>query len=174
MFSLLRQLPRPVMVRDARPGELAAAGRLRVAAYRAGGHLSASPEYAATLAALGAAGDGQVLVAVEDGHVLGTVMLQSWPHAGRVVTEPDEAEIRALAVAPDGQGRGIGSALLRAVIDRARRHGIRHLVLCTQPDMLAAHHLYEQAGFGRLPERDWIPVPGTTLLAYGLVLPAGR
>ena len=52
------------------------------------------------------------------------------------------------------------------------RQGVRHLVLCTQPEMAAAHHLYEQAGVARLPERDWCPVEGLTLLAYGLVLPA--
>ena len=56
------------------------------------------------------------------------------------------------------------------MIERAAREGIRHLVLLTQTDMKAAHHLYEEAGFSRLPERDWSPEPGVTLLAYGLVL----
>jgi ribosomal protein S18 acetylase RimI-like enzyme len=161
----------PVIVRDARPDELAEVGRLRVAAYIAGGHLSPSSGYAATLAALGTAGDGLVLVAADGGKMLGTVMLQPWPHAGQVVTGPGEAEIRALAVAPDGQGAGIGRALVAAVIDRAAALGIRHLVLCTQPDMLAAHHLYERCGFGRLPARDWSPAPGQTLLAFRLPLP---
>jgi ribosomal protein S18 acetylase RimI-like enzyme len=161
-----------VIVRDARPSELPEVGELRVAAYRADAFLSPSSPYAATLAGLGAAGDGQVLVAVEDCRILGTVMLQTWPTAGRVVAGPDEAEIRALAVTPRGQGRGTGRALLRAAIDRAAAAGVRHLVLCTQPDMLAAHHLYEQAGFGRLPERDWSPQPGLILLAYGLPLPS--
>ena len=160
------------MIRDARPGELAEAGQLRVTAYRSGGFLSPSSQYAATLAALGTAGDGQVLVAVDDGQLLGTVMLQPWPHAGQLVTEQDEDEIRALAVDTDGQGRGIGRALLHAAIHRAAGTGVRHLVLFTQTDMVAAHHLYEQAGFGRLPERDWSPEPGVTLLAYGLRLPA--
>jgi ribosomal protein S18 acetylase RimI-like enzyme len=99
-------------------------------------------------------------------------MLRTWPHAEQVVTGPDEAEVRALAVAPAGQGRGTGRALLRAVIDRAARQGVRHLVLCTQPEMRAAHHLYEQAGFRRLPDRDWSPTAGVSLLAYGLHLPA--
>jgi ribosomal protein S18 acetylase RimI-like enzyme len=160
-----------VMIRDARPAELTVAGQLRVAAYQAGGHLSPSSQYAATLAALGTADDGQVLVAVQDDQILGTIMLQPWPHAGEVVTEPEEAEIRALAVATDGQGKGIGRALLQAVIGRAVRDGIARLVLLTQPDMLAAQNLYQHAGFRRLPERDWSPAPGVTLLAYGLDLP---
>lgn len=137
--------------------------------------MSPQSGYAPTLRALGASGDGTVLVAVpagDDNLILGTVMLQYWPKAGQVVTSPDEAEIRALAVAPDGQGRGIGSELLRAVIERAAQRGIRHLVLVTQPDMRAAHHLYEREGFTRLPGRDWSPVPGAILLAYGLMLNA--
>ena len=114
-----------------------------------------------------------MLVATGGGLILGTVMLQTWPHAGQVVRGPDEAEIRALAVAPAAQGRGVGRALLQAVTDRASSQGIRRLVLSTQPDMFAAQHLYETAGFRRMPDRDWYPVPGFNLLAYGRELLAG-
>jgi ribosomal protein S18 acetylase RimI-like enzyme len=102
--------------------------------------------------------------------ILGTVMLQGWPHGGEVLAGPDEAEIRALAVLPEARGTGLGRALLAAVTERACRVGIRQLVLLTQVNMTAAHRLYETAGFTRLPERDWSPEPGVTLLAYGLTL----
>jgi ribosomal protein S18 acetylase RimI-like enzyme len=101
------------------------------------------------------------------------VMLQRWPYAGHVVFGPEEAEIRALAVRPDSRGSGVGRALLAAVIERAAGDGVRTLVLMTQPDMKAAHHLYEEAGFVRLPERDWSPEPGATLLAYAKQLRDG-
>ena len=118
-----------------------------------------------------------MLVAVADGddrRIVGTVMLQPWPHAGEVVAGPDEAEIRALAVAPDGQGRGTGRALLRAVIERAALTGVRHLVLLTQPEMQTAQRMYQRAGFVRLPERNCEPAAtGVILLAYGLVLTPG-
>jgi ribosomal protein S18 acetylase RimI-like enzyme len=169
-----------VIVRDALPGELAEVGDLRVAAYQADGFLSPESRYAPTLRALGADGDGTVLVAVDDGGdggddpgaggIVGTVMLQFWPNGGEVRVGREEAEVRALAVAPGQQGHGTGRALLRAAIGRAARRGVRHLVLLTQPEMRAAQHLYEQAGFRRLPERDWAPVPGVLLLAYGLTL----
>jgi ribosomal protein S18 acetylase RimI-like enzyme len=162
-----------VIVRDARPGELAEVGEIRVAAYVAGGSMSPDSGYAPTLRDLGRDGDGTVLVAVDeqdDGRILGTVMLQPWPQGGQVVTGPDEAEIRALAVRPGAQGQGTGNALLQAVIERAAQQGVRHLVLLTQPDMVAAQHLYQGAGFRRLPDRDWSPAPGVTLLAYGLAL----
>jgi ribosomal protein S18 acetylase RimI-like enzyme len=164
-----------VIVRDARPDELAEVGEIRVAAYRADGFVSPDSGYAPILRDLGRNGDGTVLVAVagpDDSRILGTVMLQPWPDAGQVVAGPDEAEIRALAVVPEARGRGAGDALLRAVIERAAQQGVRHLVLLTQPEMAAAQRLYQRAGFRRLPDRDWSPVPGVTLLAYGLALAA--
>ncbi len=163
-----------MLIRDAHPDELDEVGELRLAAYRADGFLSADSTYAPRLRELGADGSGPVLVAVdgESDRLVGTVMLQRWPNAGHVVAGPDEAEIRALAVRPAAQRAGIGRALLAAVIDRAAREGVRHLVLLTQPDMKTAHRLYEEAGFGRLPDRDWSPEPGTILLAYGKHLPA--
>lgn len=169
----------PVIVRDARPAELAEIGDLRVAAYQAGGFLSDASHYGETLRTLGHDGIGQILAAVPGpdapgaghrGPILGTVMLQLWPHAEHVVRGPDEAEIRALAVAPEARGRGVGRALLGAVTARARASGVRRLLLSTQATMAAAQHLYTEAGFRRLPERDWDPVPGFTLLAYGLEL----
>ena len=160
-----------MMIRDAVPAELAEVGEIRVAAYRADGFLSAESAYEPTLRSLGADGLGQVLVAERpEGGLVGTVMLQGWPQAGRVVTGPDEAEIRALAVLPEARGTGLGRALLAAVLDQALRDRIRHLVLCTQTDMKAAHRLYEEAGFTRLPDRDWSPEPAVSLLAYGLLL----
>ena len=173
-----------MIVREALPGELAEVGEIRVSAYRAGGHMSPDSAYAPVLRALGSAGDGTVLVAVADqgdghgdpgnGRILGTIMLQRGQDGGQLVSAEDEAEIRALAVTPEGQGRGTGNALLQATIERAGRAGVRNLVLLTQPDMRAAQHLYQKAGFRRLPERDWSPRPGMTLLAYGLTLNTGR
>ena len=161
-----------MQIREAEPGELAEIGELRVAAYGSGGFLPAGSNYAQTLRALGTDGHGQVLVAeAPDGTLLGTVMLQLWPQAGEVVRGPDEAEVRALAVRPEARGGGIGKALVAGVIDLAVQHGVRHLVLCSQPEMAAAHRVYEDAGFTRLPERDWSPVPQVRLLAYGLLLP---
>jgi ribosomal protein S18 acetylase RimI-like enzyme len=183
-----------VVIREARPDELAAVGELRVSAYVDGGFLSPDSGYVPRLRALGTHEDGSVLVAVAadaaDGQsaarqsaardaagptagaapIVGTIMLVSWPHTGQVVTGPDEAEIRALAVAPGTQGQGIGRALLGAVLQRATRQGARALVLSTQPEMRAAHRLYEKAGFTRLPDRDWSPESGIELLVYGLAL----
>ena len=162
-----------MVIRDARPDELEEVGELRVTAYQAAGFMSPDSGYAPTLRALGRDGAGAVLVAVDDedaDRILGTVMLQLPPHGGEIGVGQEEAEVRALAVVPGEQGKGTGSALLRAVIVRAAHESVRHLVLLTQPEMRGAQLLYRRAGFRRLPERDWSPVPGRMLLAYGLVL----
>jgi ribosomal protein S18 acetylase RimI-like enzyme len=163
-----------MLIRDAHTGEFPEIGDVRVGAYRAEGFLSPDSSYAERLRELGADRLGLVLVAIdgEPGPILGTVMLLAWPHAGHVVAGPGEAEIRALAVRPEARGAGVGRALLAAVIDRAIGEGVQHLVLSTQPDMKAAHHLYDEAGFRRLPDRDWSPEPGVELLAYGRLLHA--
>ena len=164
-----------MLVRNADPSEFGAVGDIRVTAYKAGGHMPADSQYAPTLRGLGMDGDGQILVATDDdGEIAGTVMLQRGPNGGELIRAPDEAEIRALAVLPGRQGSGTGSALLQAVIDLAVTSGVTHLLLFTQPSMRAAQRLYQQAGFTRLADRDWSPVPGVNLLAYGLLLgPSG-
>jgi GNAT superfamily N-acetyltransferase len=163
-----------VLIRDARPDEFAEIGEMRVEAYVADGFLSPGDGYASRLRELGSDGLDPVLVAAAEpgqgSRLLGTVMLQRWPRAGEVVTSPGEAEMRALSVRPEARGAGVGKALVAAVIALAAETGVGHLVLLTQTEMKTAHHLYEEAGFTRLPGRDWSPEPGVLLLAYGLRL----
>jgi ribosomal protein S18 acetylase RimI-like enzyme len=171
------QPPRPLQpivdVRDARPGEFGQIGELRVAAYQADGFLSETSTYADTLRVLGMDGTGEILAAVDGGHIVGTVTLVNWPHGGEVLRAPGEGEVRALAVASTARGRGIGRALLAAVMQRAAVREVRELLLLTQPDMLAAQRLYAEAGFRRLPHRDYEYAPGHRLLAFGMPMPPG-
>ncbi|HEV7933467.1 MAG TPA: GNAT family N-acetyltransferase [Actinomadura sp.] len=156
-----------MMVREACSSEMGAVGELRLEAYRAQSLLAENSGYADTLRVLGAEGHGEVLVAVEDARMLGTVMLESWHPASEVARDADEAEIRALAVAPQAQSHGVGRALVRAAVDRAATRGARQVVLSTRPAMKAAQQLYLAEGFTRIPDRDWSPVPGVALLAFG-------
>ncbi|HXB50607.1 MAG TPA: GNAT family N-acetyltransferase [Streptosporangiaceae bacterium] len=159
-----------MVIRDAHQDELAEIGEIRVKAYLADGFLSPDSRYAPRLRELGSDGAGPVLVAADHGGIAGTVMLQTWPNGGEFLRGADEAEIRALAVRPEARGRGVGRALVGAVIERAASLGIRHLLLLTQPEMTTAHRIYDEAGFARLPDRDISPEPGVNLLAYGLDL----
>jgi ribosomal protein S18 acetylase RimI-like enzyme len=152
-----------------RPEEYARVGDLTVAAYEALGPIG---EYADTLRDVAhRAAHAAVLVAVApSGEVLGSVT--NVPDGGPYgeLAEPGEAEFRMLAVDPAAQGRGVGAALVRACVDDARRRGRRRLVLSSGTWMTAAHRIYERLGFIRLPDRDWSPLPGIELTAYGLDL----
>ncbi|MEU9522890.1 GNAT family N-acetyltransferase [Streptomyces sp. NPDC048224] len=116
----------------------------------------------------------QVLIAAADGQVLGGVTFV--PSGGPMadIARPGEAEIRMLAVSRPARGRGVGEALVRACVDRARSvEGCTGVVLSTQRAMRSAHRLYERLGFVRTPDRDWNPLPeldGFTLLTYRLTL----
>ena len=99
-----------------------------------------------------------------------TPSVVTWPNGGEVLRNPGEGEVRALAVAAMARRRGIGRALLAAAMQRARARQVRELLLLTQPDMHAAHRLYAEAGFQRLPHRDYEYAPGHHLLAFGMLL----
>jgi ribosomal protein S18 acetylase RimI-like enzyme len=71
-----------------------------------------------------------------------------------------------LVVDRAARGKRIGELLVLDCLDRARAAGKRRMVLSTDPRMRAAHRLYERLGFTRLPERDWSPLPGVTLMVY--------
>jgi predicted N-acetyltransferase YhbS len=62
----------------------------------------------------------------------------------------------------------VGTALVQACLDRAKALDKSGIVISTEPDMRAAHRIYERFGFVRDPERDWRPLPDVPLLAYQL------
>ena len=165
-----------MIIRQARPGEHAAVGELRVTAYRALGTLSESSEYAQTLRGFGFGDDCVVLVAADESGngLLGTITLELFGPDSELAHDETEADARAFAVSPQGQGQGVGRKLLLALIESAEKRGLRRLRLCTQPAMQAAQHLYETTGFSRTPDLDFQPVPGLTLRAYELALPLSQ
>ena len=150
-----------MILRRAQPEEFAAVGRLTLAAYVADGYLDNDHEYAAEL-----------IVAVDPTthELLGTVTFCLAGSHYAEVSRPGEAEFRMLAVAPAARGQGIGHALARWCVDRAREQGCTAVVLSSLDQMHAAHRLYERMGFRRLPERDWFPTPEITLVSYVLDL----
>lgn len=159
----------PLEIRHAAAGEFPTLANLCVAAYApfvAGDHV-----YVAELRDVARrAADAELLVAVDDRRLLGTVTFV--PDGGPLgeIAGPREAEFRMLAVDPAAHGRGVGTALLRRVLEESRRRGRAGVVCSSLPEMRAAHRIYERLGFRRAPQRDWSPVPGVELLAFALDL----
>ena len=75
------------------------------------------------------------IVAVRNGAVVGAVLF--YPAGAVLSVRSDKAvtlpwpELRLLAVPPDQRGQGIGAALVRECIERARRSGAKILALHT-------------------------------------------
>jgi GNAT superfamily N-acetyltransferase len=82
--------------------------------------------------------------------------------------DPKAAGFRMLAVDPAAQGSGAGRALVAWCIERARREGRARLLIHSGDWMTRAHAMYDRFGFEREPDRDWEPVEGMKLLAFGL------
>jgi ribosomal protein S18 acetylase RimI-like enzyme len=57
---------------------------------------------------------------------------------------PTEAQVRFMAVDPLAQSRGLGSMVLQALEERARKAGARHVVLNARA---SAQRFYEQHGY---------------------------
>ena len=111
-----------------------------------------------------------ILVAVEDGRVLGSLTLEI---DGRVrdeeveeqrPLEPEEAHIRMLGVDPAARGRGVARALMAESEARARAAGKTFMTLHTTHRMKAAQAMYERLGYERTP--DIVFPDGFVLLGY--------
>lgn len=163
-----------MIIREVRAGECAPVGALRVAAYAAQGLLPEGSGYAETLRGFGFSGECTVLIACDeaDGAILGTITLEPFGPSSELARDETEADLRAFAVSPAAQGRGVGRELLLAAIECAAKRGVRVLRLCTRPAMVSAQHLYADAGFSRTPELDFEPLRGVSLRAYELALPS--
>jgi GNAT superfamily N-acetyltransferase len=114
----------------------------------------------------------EVIVAVVDGKLVGSVMLFPPRRAtyGGAFDGVPWPEIRLLAVEPAVRGLGVGKRLVRECLSRAARQGATRIGLHTSRSMRAAVAMYVSLGFRRAPEYDFQP-PGAELVeAYTLSL----
>lgn len=161
-----------VVIREIEPAEHERLAAITVAAYREAGETD-EPYYPELADVAGRAAAVPVLVAVEaaSGRVLGGLTYVPGPDGPYAEGEfGDAATFRMLAVDAAARGRGVGRALVEAVIARARHDGRASIGIYTRPFMAAAQRLYEALGFVREPPLDWQFEPGEWLLAYRLRL----
>jgi ribosomal protein S18 acetylase RimI-like enzyme len=162
-----------VVIREALPDELEAAGRVTQAAWREF-ERPHDPAWVGYFARLGDARAravrAVVLVAVEEGAVVGTATLELERTLEDASLPAHQARMRMLAVAPARRGGGIGRRLVEACLERARNARKSELRLHTMDAMTAAGELYRSLGFERDPADDFTPAPGVTARAYRLLL----
>jgi GNAT superfamily N-acetyltransferase len=110
------------------------------------------------------------IVAEQSGRVVGTVLLYPagtfvYPAPGApIVLEFPEA--RLLAVTPEARGQGIGTALMKECIRRARLTEVPMLTLHTTDMMEVGMRMYERLGFVRAPELDFYPAENMVIRGY--------
>lgn len=73
-------------------------------------------------------------------------------YAGLMCIEPI-ADVQTIAVVPEYEGRGLGSALLRELISEGRRRGAADLLLEVRADNPRAQQLYRRFGFEQIHVR---------------------
>lgn len=164
-----------IMIRPVQPDEYETLGEITAQTYLEDGLLDFGEDdpYLGELRDVAKrAAAAEVLVAVDGDRLIGGVTFVPDGGAMAGLAGPGEAEIRMLVVARAARGRGVGEALVRTCVDRARAtQGCGGIVLSTQRMMHSAHRIYERLGFARTPERDWNPVPhldDIDLLSYTL------
>lgn len=85
---------------------------------------------------------GAILLAVEDGTVLGVVAL--------MVMGGGSVELAKMGVKPDAQGKGAGRLLVAAAVAKARSMGMTRVYIETNSGLGPALKLYRDAGFAPL------------------------
>jgi len=94
------------------------------------------------------------LVALDGDEVLG--------YAGLAVNPPDEAWVQNIGVRKAAQRRGLGRALLEALLAEAARQGVHHVLLEVAIDNAPAQKLYAAYGFEGVGVRRGYYQPSNT------------
>jgi len=158
--------PGDFLIREARPDEFEALGRLMVDVYS---HLEGFPskdeqpayyDLLANIGRLTKQPNTGLLVAVADDNIVGGVVYVSdmlhYGSGGTATQEKAASGFRLLAVDPNGRGRGVGKALAKRCIELAKSSGNKQVVIHTTNAMKVAWGMYERLGFKRSIDLDFM------------------
>ncbi len=149
-LALLATEPAPVVLRRARPGDVAAIVGLiaadQLGSTRDGVRDQADLDaYDRAFQAIDSDPAHLLLVADRAGEVVGTMQLSFLPGLAR--RGALRAQIEAVRVAESTRGSGLGAAMFGWAIDEARRRDCALVQLTTDKARADAHRFYERLGF---------------------------
>lgn len=104
-----------------------------------------APCYVAAFKAIAASDASELIVAEDDGEVVGCLQLTVIP--GLSLRGTTRGLIEAVRVAATRRGQGLGAALLRHAIERARARGCGMVQLTTNNQRADAQRFYLRLGF---------------------------
>ena len=103
---------------------------------------------------------GVVLIAWDGAEAAGAVAYRMF--------EPGVCEMKRLYIRPAFRGRGLGRELAEELIEDARAHGYRTMLLDTLASMASARALYRDLGFAPVEPYYENPLPGVAYMALEL------
>jgi GNAT superfamily N-acetyltransferase len=101
--------------------------------------------YLAALKRLSGDPHQHLVVAVQNGRVVGTLQLTLIPGLSR--RGATRSIIEAVRIHADARGSGLGTRLIEWAVDQSRREGCRLVQLTSDASRTDAHRFYERLGF---------------------------
>ena len=172
-------MPQSYSIRNAKPSEFEALGKLMVLVYSQLDGFPKPDEQPAYYTMLTNIGDfttkpqTELLVAVsDDNKLLGGVVyfsdMQYYGSGGTATKEQNAAGFRLLAVDPNTRGMGIGKLLTMECINKAKEKKLSQVIIHSTKAMQTAWKMYENLGFKRSEYLDFmqgeLPVFGFRLM----------
>ncbi|MEJ2193879.1 MAG: GNAT family N-acetyltransferase [Ignavibacteriaceae bacterium] len=167
------------IIRNAKPNEFEEIGKLMVRVYsqlEGFPKESEQPDYYNMLANIGELTkkpNTELLIAVSsEGKIGGAVVyfsdMKFYGSGGTATREQNASGFRLLAVDPSARGQGIGKLLSLECIRKAKEHQNSQVVIHTTKAMQVAWKMYENLGFKRSEDLDFmqgaLPVFGFRLI----------
>lgn len=112
--------------------------------------------------------EDEVAVALLDGRIVGCLTYVGPDSEHYEFADRHAASFRYFGVDPSVQGRGVGEAMVKWCIERARQQGHQRLRIHTLESMPGARRLYERLGFVRDPQFDenWDGIIGVSFVLH--------
>lgn len=110
--------------------------------------------------------EGEILVAVEDGRVLGMVAYHR--HSD------DRCEMKRLYVKPETRGKHLGDTLVQEIIKHAKAAGYKEMVIDTIEPLKTAISLYKKYGFEECEAYYDNPMDDVIYMRKHLLIPVSQ